>query len=55
MYYIFNAEKKIIATCSSKPNQTDLASRNEFSVQSDLILSLENVGLDDAGNVIESQ
>jgi hypothetical protein len=53
MYYIFNANKKNIGTCSAKPSQADLATRGEFAVQSDLVLQLEEVGLNDSGAVIK--
>ena len=33
MYYIFNYENKLIGYCDFEPNQEDLDSRNEFSVE----------------------
>jgi hypothetical protein len=38
---------------SIRLNETDLATRGEFAVQSDLILQLEEVGLNDSGAVIK--
>lgn len=35
MFYIFNAENKCIGYCSAEPNLEDLATRNEYAVESD--------------------
>ena len=35
MFYIFNAEGKCIGYCSAEPNLEDLATRNEYAVESD--------------------
>ena len=35
MFYIFNAESKCIGYCSAEPNLEDLATRNEYAVESD--------------------
>ena len=35
MFYIFNAENKCIGYCGAEPNLEDLATRNEYAVESD--------------------
>ena len=35
MFYIFNAENKCIGYCSAEPNLEDLATRNEYAVESE--------------------
>ena len=35
MFYIFNAENKCIGYCGTEPNLEDLATRNEYAVESD--------------------
>lgn len=43
MWYIFNSDKKLIATCDGNPNLDDLATRNEIAVY-----SAENIPFDKA-------
>ena len=40
MFYIFNAENKCIGYCGAEPNLEDLASRNEYSVESEASYSI---------------
>ncbi len=35
MFYIFNAENKCMSYCNAQPNLEDLATRNEYAVESD--------------------
>ena len=35
MFYIFNAENKCIGYCGAEPNLEDLATRNEYAVESE--------------------
>lgn len=46
MWYIFNSDKKAIATCDFKPNQDDLATRNEIAVESQEIIPLSEAYLE---------
>lgn len=40
MFYIFNAENKCIGYCSAEPNLEDLATRNEYAVESEASYSI---------------
>lgn len=55
MWYVFNSNKKPIATCDFEPNYDDLATRGEFAIESDTKMPLELVGLDENNTVIVIQ
>ena len=40
MFYIFNAENKCIGYCGAEPNLEDLATRNEYVVESEASYSI---------------
>lgn len=40
MFYIFNTENKCIGYCGAEPNLEDLASRNEYAVESEASYSI---------------
>lgn len=53
MWYLFNSNRQFFGTINGEPNQEDLATRDEKAVESDLILPISEVGLDDNGSVIQ--
>jgi len=53
MWYLFNSDKFCFGTISGEPNHEDLAERGEFAVFSEIILPIEEVGLDENNNVIQ--
>jgi hypothetical protein len=43
MWYVFNKDKKAIATCDSQPNMDDLNERGDFAIESDSNIALNNI------------
>jgi hypothetical protein len=52
MYYIFNENKKIVATSNFPPNSADLKTRKEFAIQSDEEIPFREVCLDKNNKVV---
>lgn len=55
MWYIFDEKNNCVSTAQNEPDKTDLESRNESTVESDLILAINQVTKDDSGEVIQKE